>query len=74
MPEESSGDPRAEARQPNWAQCKDCQHLWVAFQLPLPIKEAVRVMQGLRCPKCGAGSKRIVLVDATRARVELPLG
>lgn len=54
-----------EEKQPNVVQCKACGHSWVGFYLPMPIRDAARVMKNLTCPKCAAGSSRIMVFDGS---------
>lgn len=41
--------------------CEDCDHSWVAAYLPMAMAKVAKLMGGIACPKCGAGTKRIVL-------------
>jgi hypothetical protein len=52
---------------PNWVQCTDCKHCWVGFYLPQPIRDAVRAMSNLTCPRCAAGLDKISLYDGSAA-------
>lgn len=53
------------ATTPNWVQCKPCGHRWIGFYLPLPIRDAARIMKNLTCPKCATGSKGIMIFDSS---------
>ena len=37
----------------------ECLHEWVAIWTPMEMGKAIRVLRRLRCPSCGAGSKKI---------------
>lgn len=43
-------------------QCKQCGYTWVGIYLPLPIEDAVRVLQSLCCPMCASRSDRITML------------
>lgn len=44
---------------PFWVKCGDCQHRWIAVWLPMELSRVGKLLKGLACPKCGAGSKSI---------------
>jgi DNA-directed RNA polymerase subunit RPC12/RpoP len=48
-----------EPKREMWVTCSNCSHRWIGLYLPMPIREAARVMGRLTCPKC-ACSKILV--------------
>ena len=50
-----------DATNPQQVQCAECNHVWIGFYLPQPISVAVKIMTNITCPKCGAGSNRIMV-------------
>jgi DNA-directed RNA polymerase subunit RPC12/RpoP len=51
--------------------CDECQHRWIAAYVPMLLDRFVRVLKGLRCPKCGGASRKIFwdLDPPARARL-----
>lgn len=42
--------------------CVECGHEWTGKLLVhVPLNDAAAYMRGLRCPQCGAGSKKLYL-------------
>jgi hypothetical protein len=61
-----AGHTASEAKQAVTVTCKPCGHTWIGFYLPLPIKDAARVMGRLCCPMCAAGADKIVIFDGSK--------
>lgn len=53
--------PVPEGRTPMVAICgaSDCEHVWIAIWLPMPMVLASLVMKSLRCPLCGDPSPKL---------------
>lgn len=62
MPHNESCTPSTpEEKKPFWAKCDVCKHCWPAAYLPMEMGLVAKLMKGLRCPKCGVGSKKILI-------------
>jgi hypothetical protein len=60
-------------REPFWAKCGECSHLWVCAYLPMSLTVMKAVCRALRCPNCGAGAKRIGIAKQTNGVLNEPL-
>ncbi len=47
-------------RQPMWVVCNHCNHEWIALYMPMPMREAARLLGRLHCPMCAANSMAIL--------------
>lgn len=52
-------------RAPFFVRCRECNHVWIAAYLPLPVEQFARIASRLHCPMCAAGANRIVVSDGT---------
>jgi ribosomal protein S27AE len=41
--------------------CAMCGWEWIAAYLPMPIRDACKIMKRGRCPKCAVGAKHILM-------------
>jgi hypothetical protein len=72
---ERRSDLSEEKKQPFWAKCGACGHLWTICFLPMEMTKAATIMMRACCPMCGAGSETIgiarqskgVLLEETEA-------
>jgi hypothetical protein len=48
-----------EPRLPFWAKCQPCGHIWTCAYTPMMLTAMGKLLKGLRCPMCGAGSMKI---------------
>lgn len=58
------------AKRPVEVQCKQCGYKWIGVFLPLPIEDAIRVLQSLCCPMCAAPADRICMLFGLTAHVD----
>jgi Zn finger protein HypA/HybF involved in hydrogenase expression len=47
------------SRQPLWAKCTECLHVWVLMYLPMPMALSAKLARAALCPKCGADAQKI---------------
>lgn len=48
-----------EAREPFWAKCVECRHIWACAYLPMNLTQMSKIVGSLRCPMCAADSTKI---------------
>lgn len=53
----------APAKNPLYATCKACLHVWPALYLPMPLQTAATAMSRATCPQCGE-TKKITVATA----------
>ena len=46
------------------AECFDCGHRWIIAYLPMELGKFAQLCEGAACPKCGATSERLGLLEA----------
>jgi DNA-directed RNA polymerase subunit RPC12/RpoP len=56
--------------EPMPAKCLDCGHEWMQETVQdCHVDVLIALLQTIKCPKCRAGSRRLVFTDDAKARV-----
>lgn len=52
---------------PMWVRCEPCGHMWNAWQPSgVPIRVWVLWVRLVRCPQCGAGPRKLKMIETPR--------
>lgn len=65
-------DAHREPREPFWAKCCECSHIWACAYLPMNLTEVAKLVKTLHCPMCAAGSDKITPAKQTNGVLQEP--
>lgn len=50
-----------ELKTPSTAKCRQCNHSWTGFYVPMELGRMALLLKNIQCPLCGAGADKIFL-------------
>lgn len=53
----------AKPKQPCYARCQQCQHVFVFAYIPMEVSKFCRTMRRACCPQCAATSKHLIVFE-----------